>query len=154
MGGCLWVAGAGGPPSTETVPATSDPIAREQAIYDMTEMEISLIDPREPTWARTLAAGGVSIDPHPSGYGWFTFPVDGMGVESCNMINEDSMPAQLPRKLSHQRASTTVPNQVDGHGSKGGLHTGERRLDEIGGNFVCYLRGGRPDHLVPIQGVQ
>src|SRR5690606_20212350 len=25
----------------------------------------------------TLEAAGMSIDPHPSGYGWFTFPVDG-----------------------------------------------------------------------------
>lgn len=62
--------------SSETVPATTDAAAREAGIFAMTEMEIRLIDPTEESWARTLAAAGMTIDPHPSGYSWFSFPVD------------------------------------------------------------------------------
>jgi hypothetical protein len=62
--------------SEATVPSTTDALQREQQIVDLTEMRISLIDPTRQDWAETLQAAGMSIDPHPSGYGYFTLPVD------------------------------------------------------------------------------
>ncbi len=62
--------------SEAIVPPIPDPIAREQALWDYAQMRLSLVDPTSQDWARTLAAAGMSIDPHPSGYGWFILPVD------------------------------------------------------------------------------
>ncbi|MFK7987061.1 MAG: hypothetical protein AB8I08_13640 [Sandaracinaceae bacterium] len=62
--------------SEATLPLVADPVAREQALFELSETAIELIDPREPSWALTLRAGGVTVDPHPSGYGFFTLPVD------------------------------------------------------------------------------
>lgn len=63
-------------PSEAVIPPTSDAVLREQLLWDYARMRMSLIDPTEQSWARTLAAAGMSIDPHPSGYGWFVLPVD------------------------------------------------------------------------------
>jgi hypothetical protein len=55
--------------SEATIPATTDPIAREQELWELTRMRLELIDP-------TRHAGGISIDPHPSGFAFFVAPVD------------------------------------------------------------------------------
>lgn len=62
--------------SEDIVPRTSDAVERERLIYEQTEMQLGLIDPREASWATTLAAAGMVIDPDPSGYGFFIHPVD------------------------------------------------------------------------------
>lgn len=62
--------------SEAVVPATSDPVMREQLLWDYSRMRLSLIDPTSQSWAQTLGAAGMSIDPHPSGYAWFILPVD------------------------------------------------------------------------------
>src|SRR5690606_9382330 len=62
--------------SEAVVPATSDPVMREEMLWDYARMRLSLIDPTSQSWSATLAAAGMSIDPHPSGYGWFVLPVD------------------------------------------------------------------------------
>ena len=62
--------------SEATVPPLPDPIAREQALFDLSHLTLSLLDPSDASTAATLAAAGMSLDPHPSGYGFFTLPVD------------------------------------------------------------------------------
>lgn len=62
--------------SEDVVPAVSDPAMREQMIYDQTNMTLSLIDPTEASWMETLSAAGMSINPAPSQFGFFTLPVD------------------------------------------------------------------------------
>jgi hypothetical protein len=70
------VAGTQGLSSEATIPTTTDALMREQLIWDQTRMRISLIDPERQDWAETLRAAGMSIDPAPSGFGYFTLPVD------------------------------------------------------------------------------
>lgn len=62
--------------SESTIPAVADAIMREQMLWDQAHMSLEMIDPVEETWANTLGAAGMTIDPDPSGYGWFTLPVD------------------------------------------------------------------------------
>lgn len=62
--------------SEATIPATTDPAMREQLLWDQTRLRLSLIDPTSQGWSTTLDAAGMSIDPHPSGFGWFVLPVD------------------------------------------------------------------------------
>lgn len=62
--------------SEAVIPPTSDPVMREQLLWDHARMRLSLIDPSSQSWSATLEAAGMSIDPHPSGYGWFVLPVD------------------------------------------------------------------------------
>lgn len=62
--------------SESVVPATSNAIVRERMIWEQTEMEISLIAPYSAPWTATLEAAGMSIDPQPSGFGFFIQPVD------------------------------------------------------------------------------
>jgi hypothetical protein len=62
--------------SESTVPAVADPVMREAQLWELSRMRLSLIDPESEHWTRTLEAAGMSIDPHASGFGWFTMPVD------------------------------------------------------------------------------
>ncbi len=63
-------------PSEAVIPPTSDAVVREQLLWDYSRMRLSLIDPTDQSWAQTLGVAGMSIDPHPSGHGWFVLPVD------------------------------------------------------------------------------
>jgi len=62
--------------SENIIPNVSDAAMREQMIYEQTNMEIRLIDPMAESWANTLASAGLSIDPSPDRYAFFTLPVD------------------------------------------------------------------------------
>ncbi len=62
--------------SQDLVPAVSDAVMREQMIWEQTRMSIALIDPEEESWAATLAAGGLEINPDPAGFAWYTPAVD------------------------------------------------------------------------------
>ena len=62
--------------SEAIIPPTTDAVVREQMLWDQTRLSLSLIDPTRQDWVRTLEAAGMSIDPHPSGYGYFVLPVD------------------------------------------------------------------------------
>lgn len=62
-----------------TIPSTTDPVMRESALWEQTRMRLSLIDPTSQDWTQTFRAAGMSIDPHPSGFGFFVLPVDADG---------------------------------------------------------------------------
>lgn len=72
-------AGANALSAETTLPTTTDPVQREQELWDAARLRLSLIDPTSQDWAATLAAAGMSVDPHPSGYGFFIAPVDADG---------------------------------------------------------------------------
>lgn len=58
------------------IPPTSDAVMREQGIYDLTRMQLELVDPTETSFAATLAGAGMTLDPGPSGYAFFVQGVD------------------------------------------------------------------------------
>jgi hypothetical protein len=62
--------------SEDVIPAVTDSVMRETMLWEQARMSIELIDPLEGSWVTTLAAAGMNINPDPSGYGWFVFPVD------------------------------------------------------------------------------
>lgn len=62
--------------SDGTLPVASDALMREELLWSQAAMRLTLVDPLADDWRLTLAAAGMSIDPHPSGYGWFVLPVD------------------------------------------------------------------------------
>lgn len=87
--------------SEATVPATTDQLMLEQQLWEQTSMTLSLIDPTRQDWAATLAAAGMSVDPSPSGFGWFILPVDangdGMGDDHPILSRPDArVPWQHP----------------------------------------------------------
>ncbi|MCA9609458.1 MAG: hypothetical protein KC619_27845 [Myxococcales bacterium] len=62
--------------SEDLVPAVSDAVMREEMIWNQTNMQLRLIDPTSDSWTNTLGAAGLSINPDPSGFAWFTPEVD------------------------------------------------------------------------------
>lgn len=62
--------------SEARLPTTSDDVMRETQLWQLTETRLRLIDPEADDWVATLDAAGMSINPHPSGFGWFILPVD------------------------------------------------------------------------------
>ncbi len=70
-----------------TLPATSDPVAGEAALWDLTKTRLDLAPPANPKWKAALKAAKLGFDLDPSGEAWFIRPVD---------LNGDGQPDPHP----------------------------------------------------------